>query len=102
MTIVPMTMISRGLSVYKLVSMDILIDILIVAGGTTGRLAVCLCGGGVGGGLGGVGGGLRGVAVRGKNMYYVARRVFLVKILNLGHVNLEFNPKILNFSKLQI
>ena len=100
MTIVPMTMISRGLSVYKLVSMDILIDILIVAGGTTGRLAVCLCGGG----LGGVGGGLRGVAVRGNNMYYVAQRVFLVKILNLGHVNLEFefNPKILNFSKLQI
>ena len=56
MTIVPMTMISRGLSVYKLVSMDILIDILIVAGGTTGRLAVCLCGGGGWGGWGGCGG----------------------------------------------
>ena len=40
--------------------------------------------------------------VRGKNMYYVARAVFLVKILNLGHVNLKFNRKILNSSKLQI
>jgi hypothetical protein len=35
-------------------------------------------------------------------MYYVARAVFLVKILNLGHVNLKFNRKILNSSKLQI
>ena len=35
-------------------------------------------------------------------MYYVARGVFLVKILNLGHVNLEFNRKILIFSTLQI
>ena len=46
-------------------------------------------------------GGVGGWGTR-ENMYYVARRVFLVKILNLGHVNLEFNPKILNFSKLQI
>ena len=54
-------------------------------------------------GWGGVGwGGVGGAGVRRKNMYYVARRVFLVKTLNLGHVNLEFNPKILNFSQLQI
>ena len=35
--------------------------------------------------------------VRGKNMYYVARAVFLVKILNLDNLNLEFNRIILNF-----